>query len=92
MIDITVTGGTLEQQEIDAYVRHVQEKIPGHALKTLRKWSCAIRMSISPLSASVELPDTWLARWTAGTTPKRRRSGIEFSTAFKETIEKEKQE
>ena len=35
MINITVTGGTLEQQEIDAYVRHVQEKVPGHALKTL---------------------------------------------------------
>ncbi len=35
MIKITVAGGALEQQEIDAYVAHVQRSLPGRPLKTL---------------------------------------------------------
>ncbi len=35
MIEITTRGAELEQQEIDAYVHHVQQKLPGNPLKTL---------------------------------------------------------
>lgn len=35
MIEITTRGAELEQQEIDAYVRHLQQKHPGNPLKTL---------------------------------------------------------
>ena len=35
MIEITTRGAELEQQEIDAYVHHVQQKLPGNPIKTL---------------------------------------------------------
>ena len=33
---ITVTGGTLPQEEIDAYVGHLREKFPGRSFQSIR--------------------------------------------------------
>ncbi|NLG93301.1 MAG: hypothetical protein GX485_07090 [Clostridiales bacterium] len=36
MTDIVVTGGELEQKEIDRYVQYLEDKNPGRTLKTLQ--------------------------------------------------------
>lgn len=36
MTDIVVTGGELEQTEIDRYVQYLEDKNPGRTLKTLQ--------------------------------------------------------
>ena len=36
MTDITVEGGKLEQKEIGAYVKHVEQENPGRSVKSLK--------------------------------------------------------
>ena len=76
---VQVTGGQLEQQEIDAYIQRAKQKFGkepfGIDIHVDGDYvDLSYDFGTSPSSASGELPATWWAPWTASTTPSAPRS------------------
>lgn len=78
---VTVTNGTLEQPEIQAYIdraakkfgrepRHIDIKVCGDEVEL------DYDLGARPSTASAGSPAIWSARWTVSTTPNAPRNTI----------------
>lgn len=76
---VTVTGGELSQEEIDAYKDRANKKFRTRLWKSWKYiWTatmpiCITRSKRDRSSAFAGSQVTWLEQRTAGTTPSRRR-------------------
>ena len=84
---VQVTGGQLEQQEINAYIQRAKQKFGKEPFGIdIHVDGDYVDLSYDFGNQPGELPATWWAPWTASTTPSVPRNTTGSSTAWPEDL------